>query len=109
MTMLFDGFTKLFDLLYFINSVITSMDKTDEEALSDVQDAYCKYGNLYRLHFEKDAPPKIHLLEVHLVRKLRIFLHVGPNREDPIELEHQIQHRERVKVSNIKNSHINSK
>jgi hypothetical protein len=102
-TKLFYGFTKLFDLLYFINSVMTSMDKIDEETLSDVEDACCRYGNLYRLHFEKDAPPKIHLLEVHLVRKLRIFLRVGPNREDPIEHEHQIQHRERVKASNIRN------
>jgi len=32
-----------------------------------------------------------------------MFLRVGPNREDPIEHEHQVQHRERVKASNIRN------
>ena len=34
---------------------------------------------------------------------MRIFLRVGPNREDPIEHEHQVLHRERVKASNIRN------
>jgi hypothetical protein len=37
------------------------------------------------------------------VRKLRIFSRVGPNREDPIEHVHQVQHRERIKASNIRN------
>ena len=80
-----------------------SMDKLDEDTINKVAQACREYGELYRIHFEKDAPPKIHLLEVHLVRKLRMFLRVGPNPEDPIEHEHQVQNRERIKASNIRN------
>ena len=32
-----------------------------------------------------------------------MFLRVGPNREDPIEHEHQVQNRERIKASIIRN------
>ena len=100
---LFEGYTQLFQRLYFINSSMISMDKLDEDTINKVAQACREYGELYRIHFEKDAPPKIHLLEVHLVRKLRMFLRVGPNREDPIEHEHQVQNRERIKASNIRN------
>jgi hypothetical protein len=79
------------------------MDKLDEKTINKVEIACREYGELYRKYFDKDAPPKIHLLEVHLVRKLRIFSRVGPNREDPIEHVHQVQHRERIKASNIRN------
>ena len=100
---LFEGYTQLFQRLYFINSSMISMDKLDEDTINKVAQACREYGELHRIHFEKDAPPKIHLLEVHLVRKLRMFLRVGPNREDPIEHEHQVQNRERIKASNIRN------
>ena len=102
-TNLFQGLSKLFDYLYFINDAMISMDKLSEETIDDVDQAVRQFGDLYRVYFEKDAPPKIHWLEVHLVRKLRIFSRVGPNREDPIEREHQIHNRERIKASNIRN------
>jgi hypothetical protein len=102
-TSLFDGLSKLLEYLYFINDVMISMDKLSEETIDDVDQAVRQFADLYRFYFEKDAPPKIHWLEVHLVRKLRIFSRVGPNREDPIEHEHQIHNRERIKASNIRN------
>jgi hypothetical protein len=67
---------------------------------------------LPEIHFELDSihfddllevTPEVHLLELHLIRKLRMFLRVGPNREDQIEQEHQVQNRARIKASNIRN------
>ena len=61
------------------------------------------YGENYRQFFNKSATPKLHLLETHCVRKLRTFKRLGPYREDPVEHEHQVQKRERIKISNVRN------
>ena len=43
---LFEGYTQLFDRLYFINSIMISMDKLDEETINKVEIVCREYGEL---------------------------------------------------------------
>jgi hypothetical protein len=80
------------------------MSIQSEYIINELNKAARLFGNLYRCYFEKQATPKIHILEEHCPAKLRAYGRTGPDREDICEREHQIQAAERSKVVNLMNT-----
>jgi len=100
--LLIQQLSDLFDHLCNINDVTLRMDIQTDEEIDRFSSTYKRYGQLYRLYFEKKATPKVHAIETHLQRKLRRYGRLGPYREDPIEHEHQVYMREKRKIPHIR-------
>jgi hypothetical protein len=79
------------------------MEIQDEETINKFDRACRQFGVIYREYMKKDATPKLHWLERHCPILLRRFKRLGPYREDPVEHQHSMSKRERIKASNIRN------
>ena len=65
------------------------MKKQDEETIEIFQKNAKYFGQIYRTYSDKSAAPKLHLLEVHAPKELRLHKTFGLFAEDPIERERQ--------------------
>jgi hypothetical protein len=72
---------KCFD---FLSSVMCRMKKQDEETIEIFQKNAKYFGQIYRTYSDKSATPKLHLLEVHAPKELRLHKTFGLFAEDPL-------------------------
>ena len=72
---------KCFD---FLSSVMCRMKKQDEETIEIFQKNAKYFGQIYHTISDKSATPKLHLLEVHAPKELRLHKTFGLFAEDPL-------------------------
>ena len=80
---------------------MTRMEVQSDETIKEFTLMCSYFGEIYRKYLQKEATPKVHMLETHVPRRLQVFKRVGPYREDPVEHQHQLRKKSMQLVVNI--------
>ena len=79
---------ELMDAFDFLSSVMSRNDVQSAETIEQFRIVAEYFGQIYRSYLNKNATPKVHLLEAHVPKELARHKRLGLFAEDPIEREH---------------------
>jgi len=95
--------SELMEAFDFLCAVMTRTMIQSEETIAEFGSAAKWFGVNYREYFNKDATPKVHYLETHLIEELIRHKRLGLFDESPIERAHHTNHVYSRLFSNIEN------
>ena len=94
---------ELMEAFDFLCAVMTRTTIQSEETIAEFGSAAKWLGVKYWEYFSKDATPKVHYLETHLIEELIWHKRLGLFDESPIERAHHTNHVYSRLFSSIKN------
>lgn len=79
---------ELMDAFDFLSSVMSRNEIQSAETIEKFRFVAEYFGQIHRSYLNKNATPKVHLLEAHVPKELARHKRLGLFAEDPIEREH---------------------